>query len=241
MTKTLVKAPSLMCFQRCKLLVCLWVLVISTAYVFHLWCTNAWIPIADCTTFKCLTGTKQKKLFLPQAGIMIPVSVWSSVERRAIFRISTFCPCTSDLAFPKPVSPAVCWFRDVNLRAQWAVMALLLNSSPSVSPTWREDTGQSKQPLNHRFLGSDLCSALAVFVKSCLLPWSLWEVSAKCCCSNTTLDCHPVTSPWPGLQPWCTSTLCWVTAGDSSRLVLLWSKKFSSMLRLEALVGLGVE
>lgn len=49
-------------------------------------------------------------------------------------------------------------------------MALLLNSSPLVAPTWREDSGQSKQPLNHRFLGNDLSSALEVCVKSYLLP-----------------------------------------------------------------------
>lgn len=49
-------------------------------------------------------------------------------------------------------------------------MALLLNPSLCVYPTWREDTGQSKQPLNHPFLGSDLRSALEVFAKSYLLP-----------------------------------------------------------------------
>lgn len=134
--------------------------------IFHLWCTNAWIPVADCTTFKCLTSTEHKKLFLPQAEIMIPDSVWSSVERRALLRISTSCSCTSDLAFPKPVSPAACWFRGVNCRGQGAVMRFLLNSGPFVSPTWKEDTGQFKWPLNHLFLQSDSCSALEIFVKS---------------------------------------------------------------------------
>lgn len=49
-------------------------------------------------------------------------------------------------------------------------MALLLDSSPLGAPTWREDSGQSKQPPNHRFLGNDLSSVLEVFVKSYLLP-----------------------------------------------------------------------
>lgn len=114
---------------------------------------------------------------------MIPDSAWSSAERRAICRISTSCSCTSDLVFCKPVSPTACWFRGVNLGA---VMALFLYSSLPVSPAWREDTDWFKQPVKHCFLGSDLCSALEVCVKSYLLPWSTQEVSAKHC-SNTTL------------------------------------------------------
>lgn len=75
--------------------------------------------------------------------------------------------------------------------------ALLLNSTLLVSPAWREGTGQSKQPLNGRVLGSDLRSGLEVFVKCYLLPWSIQELSAKRCCSNSTLVSMP--SPFLGL------------------------------------------
>lgn len=137
----------------------------------HLCCTNVWVPVADCAAFNCL-GSTEEKLFQPQAGITVPDCIRSSVERRAVFRISISCSCRSALGFPRPVSPAACWFGDIGLGL--GALVALLNSDQFL----KLEKGFGQVPMSARIMltlpllrtPSGRCGFGIVFSLTCHLP-----------------------------------------------------------------------